>query len=525
MGLGWAMAGLLAASVASAAPPVTSEAQALHVLDRIAYGPAPGDLARVRRIGIDAYIDEQLHPQRLPLPTTLTERLDALPTTQLTARELVTRFREYGAAARRDPEGGKEERRDWYRQLTLEAGEARLMRAVESPQQLQEVMVDFWFNHFNVYSGKGMDRALVASYERDAIRPYALGRFRDLLGATAKHPAMLFYLDNWLSSAPAEAAGQGRGPKARASGLNENYARELMELHTLGVDGGYSQRDVTELARMLTGWTMRPAAVNGAATGFYFDARRHDDGDKQWLGQRVAPRGQAEGEWALDRLAEHPATARHLAFKLVQYFVADVPPPALVDRVARRFSDSQGDIAAVLKTLFDSPEFRQPASVSAMFKTPYRYVVSALRAAGQPVGNVQPLLGTLAGLGMPLYGCQTPDGYRQTEQAWLNPDAMTKRIGFAVAFAGGRLPLARPADAGMAAAEPMAGSRPVIERAAYRAGDAPVVRGASMPPVDADALLDTLGPAISHATRRAVADAEPALRAALLLGSPDFMRH
>ena len=516
------------ASVAMAAPQsATDEALALHVLNRIAYGPAPGDLQHVRQIGIDSYIDEQLHPQRLPLPGALSERLEALPTTRLPARELVARFRAAAATARRDGEAGKLERRDLYREVSVEAGEARLLRAVASPQQLQEVMVDFWFNHFNVYSGKGMDRVLVGNYEREAIRPYALGNFRDLLGATAKHPAMLFYLDNWLSTAPGLRPGLGDGAKAKADGLNENYARELMELHTLGADGGYSQRDVTELARMLTGWTMRPGAPTDASL-FHFDERRHDQGEKSWLGHRVTARGQAEGEWALDRLAEHPATARHIAFQLAQYFVADEPSAVLVERVARRFTDSHGEIAAVLKTLFDSPEFRDPSIRSVKFKTPYRYVVSSLRAAGQPVGNVQPLLATLAGLGMPLYGCQTPDGYKHTEQVWLNPDAMTRRVGFAISFSTGRLPLARVPDREMAAGA----GRQMVGRASYRRNDAAEGRNgrqadgaSSMLPVDVDGLLATLGQAISAKTRAVVAQAEPALRAALVVGSPDFMRH
>lgn len=524
--IGWGSGLLMVASVAVAAPQpagvADNDAQIQHVLNRIAFGPAPGDLQRVQRIGLDAYIDEQLHPQRLTLPASIAERLDALETTRLPARELLARYRAAGEAARRDGEAGKTERRDLYRQVALEAGEARLMRAVESPQQLNEVMVDFWFNHFNVFSGKGMDRVLVGNYEQEAIRPYALGNFRDLLGATAKHPAMLFYLDNWLSSAPGPQPGRGMGAKARASGLNENYARELMELHTLGADGGYTQRDVTELARMLTGWTMRPVAAG--ASLFQFDDRRHDQGDKIWLGHRVAAGGQAEGESALDRLAEHPATARHIAFKLAQYFVADEPPPVLVERLAQRFSASHGDIAAVLKTLFDSPEFRDPAVQSGKFKTPYRYLVSSLRAAGQPMGNARPLLAALAGLGMPLYGCQTPDGYQNTALAWLNPDAMTKRIGFALAFTAGRLPLGR---AGADTIASGTGSS-IIEPAGYQATrlqSAATDSALAVPPVEADLLLSRLGPTISARTRAAVAVAEPSLRAALVIGSPDFMRH
>jgi uncharacterized protein (DUF1800 family) len=508
----------LMAGNAGADPP--SDAQALHVLNRLAYGPAPGDLAHVRQIGIDRFIDEQLHPERMPLPPLLRQQLDALGSTHLRQRDLVAQYRVAGQAAKNDSEGGKTMRRELYQRVTFESGEARLLSAIQSPRQLQEVMVDFWFNHFNIFSGKGLDRVLVENYEREAIRPYAFGRFRDLLGATAHHPAMLFYLDNWLSAAPGSEPQRGAGPLAKTSGLNENYARELMELHTLGVDGGYTQSDVTALARMLTGWTLNPRPRGGDSI-FFFDARRHDGGDKEWLGRHVAGRGQAEGEWALDVLASHPATARHIAYELAQYFVADTPQPALVDRLSQRFLDTGGDIGAVLKTLFDSGEFRDPQVRAVKFKTPYQYLVSAVRASNLPVTNVRPLLATLYQLGMPLYGCQTPDGYKNTEAAWLNPDAITRRINFATAFASGKLPLARPidvADAGGAGIK-------VLQRAADKGADANFDPAWMTPPADADALLATLGNSVSAATRATVAQSEPALRAALVLGSPDFMHH
>ena len=478
-----------------AATQAPTESDALHMLNRLGFGPAPGDLAQVMESGLAPYVAAQLQPARLPLPAALTGRLASLPTLQASQAELAARYRAAIEAGKDGSEAGKAQQRELFRQVALEAGEARLALAVQSPRQLEEVLVDFWFNHFNVFSGKGLDRVLAASYEREAIRPFVLGRFRDLLGATARHPAMLFYLDNWLSSAPV----------ARGGGLNENYARELMELHTLGVAGGYTQRDVTELARIFTGWSLRPRAAPDASGGgiFHFEPRRHDAGAKQWLGHAVAPAGQAEGEWALDVLAAHPATARHVSRKLAQLFVADEPPPALVDRLAGRFSESQGDIAAVLGLLFASPEFMDPGARTAKFKTPYRYLVSALRAAGQPVANPRPLLGALAQLGMPLYGCATPDGYKNTQAAWLSPDAMTRRISFATALAAGRLPQGRPAaDEGASAPLP-----------------------AEAAPLDASALLATLGPAISARTRALVAQAEPGLHAALVLGSPDFMRH
>jgi uncharacterized protein (DUF1800 family) len=483
----------------------------VHVLNRVAYGPRPGDIERVSHMGINRYLDEQLHPERIAMPPELEARLAALETQHLSQRQLITEFRETQKAVKQDADQGKTERREMYVHLAEQSGEARLVRAIDSPRQLEEVMVEFWYNHFNVFVGKGLDRVLVANYEREAIRPYALGRFRDLLGASAHHPAMLFYLDNWTSSV---AGYQGRGGAAagKASGLNENYARELMELHTLGVDAGYTQKDVTELARILTGWTIEPRLSLGNSV-YRFDAQRHDFGDKEWLGRHVAPRGEAEGEFALDVLASSPKTAHHIAFELAQYFVSDAPPAALVDRLAQRFLSSGGDIRAVLETLFHSPEFLDPAEEAAKFKTPYRYVVSAVRASGVEVRNVRPLLAVMNQLGMPLYGCPTPDGYKNTEDAWLNPDAISRRIGFATALATGHVPLDHPLDA--------SALRAALVRPVANAGPS----AAELEPVDLDRLLDTLGESISGKTLKTLTTAQPQLRAALVLGSPDFMRH
>ncbi|WP_374583410.1 DUF1800 domain-containing protein [Pseudoduganella sp.] len=441
----------LISPLAVGAAPLTGDQAALHVLNRLAYGPRPGDIEKLRQVGVQAYMEEQLNPP--PLPPALAQRLDQLETLKWSAGEALARFQE----ARGMEQGA---RREVVAQMASEAAEARLLRAIESPRQLEEVMVDFWYNHFNVFAGKGQDRALVASYERDAIRPYVFGSFRQMLGATARHPAMLFYLDNWVS---------------KAGGLNENYARELMELHTLGVDGGYTQKDVTELARMLTGWTYAPRRD----AQFVFDPRRHDNGAKTWLGKPVTVRGVAEGEYALDVLAAHPATARHISRKLAQYFVADTPPPALVERMAQTWSASNGDIRSVLRTLFASQEFMDQQYAGAKFKTPYQYVVSASRAAAVPMTEAKPLAGILARLGMPLYGCQTPDGYKNTESAWLNPDGLARRISYALTLAPG---------------------------------------------ADAATLQQALGAGISRRTADIVADSNERLRAAMLLGSPDFMQ-
>ncbi len=529
-----------AAPTPAPAPGVATDAdaEALHVLNRLAFGPAPGDIDRVVRMGVGAWISEQLHPEDIALPAALAQQLGALESPKVSQRDLVGRYRELQRQARRaaaddkvdapatDGAKGKpktperDEQRELIKALYVEAGEARLLQALASPRQLEEVLVDFWFNHFNVYEGKGLDRVLVESYEREAIRPHVFGRFRAMLGATAKHPAMLFYLDNWISFAPGYRRGKNRtGPAS--GGLNENYAREVMELHTLGVDGGYTQQDVTELARILTGWTMaldvgrRRAAfetVRGDAL-FAFDPERHDRGTKTWLGNTVAPSGQAEGEFALDVLARHPSTATHIATQLARHFVADDPPRPLVERVARRFTETDGDLRAVLRTLVDSAEFRDAGRGATKFKTPYQYVVSAVRATGIATTNVRPLIATLKDLGQPLFGCQTPDGYKDTEADWLNPNAITQRVDFATALASGRLPLTRPADA----SDRLGPGLEVIEPQ----GDRATAKDA---PVDADALLATLGPSISAKTRAAIDRSPPALRAALALGSPDFMR-
>ena len=523
------------------------QAEALHVLNRLAFGPMPGDLERVTRMGAPAWIEEQLHPERLALPSFLVDQLASLHTPNESQRELIEQYKEMAKEAKdakkaetASPDGKKPqteegaERRQKVAQIYVEAGDERLLQALNSPRQLQEVLVDFWFNHFNVFQGKGLDRVLVESYEREAIRPNVLGRFRTMLGATAKHPAMLFYLDNWLSVAPGYQPRRALGAAGKASGLNENYAREVMELHTLGVDGGYTQQDVTELARILTGWTMQPpqqrrrrrvdimdgspvyAKPHQGDSIFGFDPERHDTGTKTWLGHTIAPSGQSEGEFALDVLARHPATAKHIAFKLARRFVADDPSPVLVDRLARRFLDTDGDLRAVMQALVESPEFRDPRP--AKFKSPYQYVMSSVRASGIVTSNIKPLMAVLAQLGQPLYGCQTPDGFHDTEADWLNPNAITQRVNFATALASGKLPLQRADDPNDA------DGKKAIERQADRAmnGNQPVE--GSTPPVDATALLATLGPAISDKTRAAVGAAQPALRAALVLGSPDFMR-
>jgi uncharacterized protein (DUF1800 family) len=332
-----------------------------------------------------------------------------------------------------------------------ELAQAKLLRAIYSQRQFEEVMTDFWFNHFNVFVEKGLDRLMLTSYERDVIRPHALGKFEDLLVATAKSPAMLFYLDNWLSVGPNSAQALGlpahpygpygrpnlpRPNPKRTSGLNENYGRELMELHTLSVNGGYSQRDVTEVAKVFTGWTIDKPAEGG---GFKFDPRMHEPGPKFVLGHRIKPKGEGEGLEVLHRLATSPQTAHFISLKLAERFVSDDPPPALVDRMAKTFLKKKGDIREVLDTLFHSPEFWDDTNYRAKVKTPLEFVVSAARATGAEIDDVQPLVGQLNRMGMPLYGAQPPTGYSMKAEMWVSSSALLNRMNFALALTGGKI--------------------------------------------------------------------------------------
>jgi len=361
-----------------------------------------------------------------------------------------------------------------------ELTEAKLLRAIYSERQLDEVMTDFWFNHFNVFINKGADRYLLTSYERDAIRPHALGKFEDLLVATAKSPAMLFYLDNWLSVGPdseialgiaphqphrrVDGPGpNGRPPRPRsnkakqASGLNENYGRELMELHTLSVNGGYSQKDVTEVAKVFTGWTLDQPRKGG---DFRFEPRMHEPGDKIVLGHRIKEHGEKEGLEVLHLLAHNPNTARFISQKLAMRFVSDDPPPALVDRMTKAYLKKNGDIREVLRTMFKSPEFWSPEAYRAKVKTPLEFVVSAVRASGAQVEDARALIGTLNNMGMMPYGMQPPTGYSMKADVWVNSSALLGRMNFALGLAAGKIrgikidPAARPAAAGASEATP-----------------------------------------------------------------------
>ena len=332
--------------------------------------------------------------------------------------------------------------------------QAKLLRAIYSDRQLEEVMTDFWFNHFNVFAGKGPERLFLTNYEQEVIRPRALGKFEDLLLATAKSPAMLFYLDNWLSVGPDSMRALGipdrparYGPrrfpppnpnaKRKANnGLNENYGRELLELHTLSVNGGYSQRDVTEVAKVFTGWTIDKPNDGG---GFKYDPRTHQPGPKFVLGHHFKPKGEDEGRAVLHMLANSPQTAHFISLKLAQRFVSDNPPPALVDRMAKTFEKKKGDIREVLTTLFHSPEFLADSAYRAKVKTPLEFVASAVRATGADVDDAMPLARQIANMGMPLYGAQPPTGYSMKAETWVSSSALLNRMNFALGLAAGKV--------------------------------------------------------------------------------------
>ncbi len=553
--------------------------RAAHALNRLAFGPRPGDVERVTQMGVDKWIERQLHPDKID-DAALEARLDSFPTLRMGTKEIVENFppeqlikqiADGKASLPRDPtkravyeaqlqryedkqerkeeaakpapasgdgaspvstDGAGNMRRREERQfanlktqelldlppdermkeilqmspedrqalanttkgskadallegmspqqketvmalnnpgqvVVSELTQAKLLRAIYSERQLDEVMTDFWFNHFNVFLNKGEDRYLLTSYERDAIRPHALGKFEDLLVATAKSPAMLFYLDNWLSVGPdsdialgivphpRNRRGYGPGPQNRrpgkarqASGLNENYGRELMELHTLSVNGGYSQKDVTEVAKVFTGWTIEQPIKGG---DFRFEPRMHEPGDKIVLGHRIKQNGEKEGLEVLHLLARNPQTAHFISQELAMRFVSDDPPAALVERMTKTFLKKDGDIREVLRTMFKSPEFWSPEAYRAKVKTPLEFVVSAVRASGAEVEDARALVGTLNNMGMMPYGMMPPTGYSMKADVWVNSSALLARMNFALGLAAGKIRGVKVDSAGLAA--------------------------------------------------------------------------
>ena len=442
----------------------TADQQVQHALNRLGFGARPGDVAKVREMGVDRWIALQLAPDRIDDRAT-----DALvasyesyhrPTTDIVAayREGQQALRQtQKQRAQQGDSGSKKDMRTELlradpalqerirraRRVVGDVQSVKLARAVASERQLQEVLTDFWENHFTVYTGKGLTRLFVTEYDRDVIRPHAMGKFRDLLGAVAKSPAMLFYLDQFQSTVDSlhHPLRDARRPRVRTAlrgrGLNENFARELLELHTLGVDGGYGQRDVIEVARALTGWTMNPRQQ----AEFVFRPEIHDADEKVVLGHRLpAGRGIEDGEQVLDILARHPATARFIARKLAIRLVSDDPPPALVDRAAQTFLRTDGDIREVVRTIVTSPEFFSRAAYHAKVKSPFELVASALRAIGAAPDTTPRSAQVVAFLGQPIFGHQAPNGWPETGEAWMNAGAILNRINFGLALAAGRIP-------------------------------------------------------------------------------------
>jgi uncharacterized protein (DUF1800 family) len=488
----------LSAGAGPFSEPLSQDDRVRQVLNRLTFGPRPSDFEQVKAMGLKRWIDLQLHPERIPENPELEARLAPLHTLTASSEELLRSRPKPGAQRgnRRDPEmslspqdeqilqsGTPEQRlrvlqrlapaarrnawaaipqeqrqeilaaatpdmRDQFflsinpdQRISSELTEAKLLRAVYSNRQLDEVLADFWVNHFNVFINKGADRFLLPEFEREAIRPHMYGKFRDLLEATAKSPAMLFYLDNWTSVAP-EKMPTGRSAKARR-GLNENYGRELMELHTLGVDGGYTQHDVTEVARCFTGWTIERPQQDAT---FRFNPRVHDDGVKTVLGKKIKAGGIRDGEEVLDILARHPSTAHFISWKLAQRFVADEPPPALVDRMAHTFLKTDGDLRQVMRIMFDSPEFWSKGAYMAKVKSPLELVVSSVRVSGAQVQNALPLTRQVAQLGEPLYQKREPTGYSNAGREWMNSASLVARMNFALAFSANRMPGVRIED-------------------------------------------------------------------------------
>jgi len=595
-----------------------------HALNRLAYGPRPGDVERVKQMGLAKWIDEQLNPGAID-DKALEARLENYPTLRMSSAKLLDEYpqpkqaekqeqkravavvepeqRRADAAAQtvaRDmqPGQGSSEPQDSSQQaaqsapskqemsdapapmkqdqprgnaaangggkrdvlgggdpnnvpraiaddskrpqrVVAELSMAKVTRAIYSERQLQQVMDDFWFNHFNVFAGKGDDKWLLTVYERDVIQPHSFGKFKDLLTATSKSPAMLFYLDNYLSADPRAAqraaaeramrqqmrrGGFGGPPlnpqqaaKKNERGLNENYGRELMELHTLGVDGGYTQKDVTEVARCFTGWTIDKPRQSAT---FKFDERLHDPDLKVVMGKKIHSGGMKDGEQVIDLLAHHPNTAKFISTKLARRFVSDNPPPALVARMAQSFQSSDGDIRVVMKTMIWSPEFWSRETYRAKIKTPYELVVSAARAMGTDVDTPMPLVQWVGRIGEPLYQCQPPTGYADKAEAWVNTGALLNRLNYSLALAGNKMRGARTDVASLMGLDASTDPKGALDRAVQ------VFLGGQVGPTTVETLEKQLeNPQVVQAKlddpRKQV---DLGVVAGLVLGAPEFQR-
>ena len=448
-----------------------ADQQIIHALSRLTFGPRPGDVQEVRAIGLDKWIEQQLKPERID-----DSRLEAFvaryPAINRSSDDLLRQYaeelRERRQMRRDTPDRAmsgadsvamrrqRQQRYNLTRRVVTQLQSSRVARAVASERQLQEVMTDFWHNHFSIYAQKGQAQPYYLNdFDRSVIRPRALGKFRDLLGAVAESPAMLWYLDNARSVAdsgqPTLAGPNARRARRRAMqrrqpqpvqrqrrGLNENYGRELLELHTLGVDGGYTQQDVINVARAFTGWTIQTPQQGG---GFIFRPQVHDAGEKIVLGHKLrAGRGKEDAEEVLDILARSPATARFIATKIARRFVSDAPPKELVDRAAQVFLRTGGDIREVVRTVVTSPEFFSQQAFRSKVKSPFEVVVSAMRALNAEPDSTPRTAQMIAYLGQPIFGHQAPNGWPETGESWMNTGAILNRINFGMAAAAGRLP-------------------------------------------------------------------------------------
>ena len=513
------------------APEDTERAAVTHLLERATFGARATDLDIALAMGADRWLERQLRPERID-DSALEGRLEAYPAASMTQSELVESYppprvlrEKFGNPDSLTASQRREVRMMSPGRIARDLVGAKLARAVYSERQLEEVMVDFWFNHFNVFFAKGADRWLVADYERTAIRPHVFGTFEDLLGATARHPAMLFYLDNWRNLVPdsmnAGAAGRARRrPPAdgRQRGYNENYARELLELHTLGVNGGYTQEDVVAVARALTGWTItRPdAARESGEVRFRFVPQLHDPGPKTVLGTELpGGRGMEDGLAVLRLLAHHPATADHVARKLVERFVADDPPPEAVERIATVFRATGGDLREVTRAVFQDPEFRDPSNFGVKIRSPFELVAASLRVSGADVRSPGALVQQLREFGHMPYLADVPTGYPETSEEWVNGGAMLQRMNYGLALAAGQVRGVRVGRAGEDR-----------KREVEPSGNAEIVAalaGELLPGRDTRELVNVI---LDDLEREDLSGIGAARRAGgLLIGSPEFQHH
>jgi uncharacterized protein (DUF1800 family) len=594
---------------------LSADEAVFHALNRLAYGPRPGDVERIKQTGLAKWIDQQLSPNSIN-DSAMEARLSTYPTLSMSNKQLLEEYPNPKQAAKQAAVAAKEETNPQLlaqkqadagvmamaseipdqdnagqsnnaagtvmtasadlpspmkmnpptpgaggrnalsvdpnavpkaisddskrpQRVVEELAMAKVTRAIYSERQLQQVMDDFWLNHFNVYAGKGEVKWYLTSYERDVIQPHAFGKFKDLLTATAKSPAMLFYLDNYLNADPKAAQRQaqqkamrqarrnpyGRGappgaqpnPKKRERGLNENYGRELMELHTLGVDGGYTQKDVTEVARCFTGWTIEKPRENPA---FKFEEKLHDPEAKHVLGKKISAGGMTDGEQVIALLSKQPATAKFISTKLARRFVSDNPPPALVERMSKTFLKSGGDVREVLRTMIYSPEFWSRETFRAKVKTPYELVVTSARALGTDVDTPMPLVQWVSRIGEPLYQCQPPTGYSDKAETWVNTGALLNRLNFSLALAGNKVRGSRSDIVAFLGTNPNGDAKAALDQAVQ------LLLGGEIAPATVDTLQKQLeNPQVLQAKLD-----DPAKRVdlgvvtGLVLGAPEFQR-